>query len=191
MTGLLVGLLVGAAVLLVSGRSRVSIALAGNGFRGATRPPAVGLAVACDDRVEPAPALLLDLCAAALSAGAPPARALQVAGRAAGGELGARCDLVGATLLLGADHDSAWSGAPAALDPVRRGLQLVSDAGVPGADLLRGAAAAERARDRLRAEARAQALGVRMVLPLGLCALPAFAAWGVVPVVLALAGQLL
>ncbi len=136
-------------------------------------------------------ALLLDLCAGALSAGLPAPTALQVAGQAAGGRLGRRCDLAGATLMLGADHEAAWADAPAELDPVRRTLQLVATAGVPGAPLLRGAAAAERTRTRLGQQERAQALGVRMVLPLGLCALPAFAAWGVVPVVLSLAGQVL
>lgn len=185
MTALVVGVLVAAAVM-VAGRPRhLSAAL------GRPDPDAIG-----DDGreaagAEPDPALLLDLCAAALSAGMPVALALQVAGQAAGGQLGRRCDLVGATLLLGADHEHAWAGAPTELDSVRRGLQLVSAAGVPGADLLRGAAVAERARERLQAEALAQALGVRMVLPLGLCALPAFAAWGVVPVVLSLAGELL
>lgn len=190
MNACVVALLVGAAVLLSSrpwcrpvDRSPAMAGSPSTGRSSSSRHP--------DDRPEPDPALLLDLCAAALSAGTPPALALQVAGQSAGGELGRRCDLVGATLMLGADHESAWAGAPAELDSVRRGLQLVHAAGVPGADLLRGAAAAERARERLRAEALARALGVRMVLPLGLCALPAFAAWGVVPVVLALAGQLL
>lgn len=140
---------------------------------------------------EPTAALLLDLCAAGLSAGTPPAVALQVAGQAAGGVLGRRCDVVGTSLLLGADHATAWRGAEVELDPVRRALRLVAEVGVPGAGLLRRAAADERVADRLEAEARAQALGVRMVLPLGLCALPAFVAWGVVPVVLALASEVL
>jgi pilus assembly protein TadC len=184
-TALVVGVLV-AAALLLAGRPRRLPAAPG-------RPDTLATGGDARERagVEPEPALLLDLCAAALSAGMPVALALQVAGQAAGGDLGRRCDLVGATLLLGADHDSAWTGAPTELDSVRRGLQLVSAAGVPGADLLRGAAVAERARERLQAEALAQALGVRMVPPLGLCALPAFAAWGVVPVVLSLAAELL
>ncbi len=188
MTACVVGLLVGVAVLLAGRSRRLPSALSRSGGGGPFSRISRGTEVAVS---EPDPALLLDLCAAALSAGTPPAVALQVAGQAAGGELGRRCDLVGATLLLGASHESAWAGAPPELDTVRRGLGLVSSAGVPGADLMRGAAVAERARERLRAEAAAQALGVRMVLPLGLCALPAFAAWGVVPVVLALAGELL
>ncbi len=141
--------------------------------------------------VEPSVTLLLDLCAGALAAGLPAAGALQVAGRATGGSLGRWCDVAGVALMLGADQDAAWADAPSELDALRRAVQLVGAAGVPGGPLLRGAATAERTRERLAYQARAQALGVRMVLPLGLCALPAFAAWGVVPVVLALAGQVL
>ena len=37
-------------------------------------------------------------------------------------------------------------------------------------------------------QARAEELAVRLVMPLGLCLLPAFVCWGVVPVVMALLG---
>lgn len=58
--------------------------------------------------------------------------------------------------------------------------------GAPTAHLLHSAAARARSQQRERAEERAAALGVKMVLPLGLCFLPAFIVLGVIPVVLGL-----
>ncbi|WP_298988542.1 type II secretion system F family protein [uncultured Pseudokineococcus sp.] len=143
----------------------------------------------------PDPALLLDLVAAALEAGSPPLAALEAAAAALGRarpsphdeDLRQRC----AALRLGAGWSSAWEGAGPELAPVRDALGLAVGAGAPGAALLRDAASEERRRRAREAQRRASALGVRLVLPLGLCALPAFAALAVVPVVLSLAAQVL
>lgn len=136
-------------------------------------------------------ALVMDLVAAGLAAGLPPARALQVAAASHGGVAGEAVGHVAALWLLGAAPPAAWEGSPPELAPLRRVLDIVALAGVPGVPLLRLAADELRRSERRRAEARAQALGVRMVLPIGLCALPAFVAWAVVPVVLSLAAQVL
>lgn len=68
-------------------------------------------------------------------------------------------------------------------DRLREVLDLARRAGVPAAELLR--AAAEDVRDDAAAAglAAAERLGVRLVLPLGVCVLPAFVLVGVVPVV--------
>ena len=133
-------------------------------------------------------ALLLDLVAAAMLAGAPAATALQVAGAAAGGDRGAAVRAAGAALLLGAEGDEAWPDDPS-VRRLRRCLELSTGTGVPAVPLLRATADTAR-RDRHRSgEREAARLGVRLALPLGLCAVPAFVAWGVVPVVLSLAGQ--
>ncbi|WP_299035959.1 type II secretion system F family protein [uncultured Pseudokineococcus sp.] len=153
--------------------------------RGSAKRPARGVD----------PALLLDLVAAALDAGAPPLAALEAAGSALAltsssredEELRGRCAL----LRLGAGWDEAWLGATAALVPVRDALGLALRAGAPGADLLRDAASEVRRRRAREAQRRAQALGVRLVLPLGACALPAFVAVAVVPVVVSLAQEVL
>lgn len=65
-------------------------------------------------------------------------------------------------------------------------LSLARHAGVPAAALLRSAA--EDLRDDVAAASLAEAerLGVRLVVPLGVCVLPAFVLVGVVPVVVAL-----
>lgn len=63
-------------------------------------------------------------------------------------------------------------------------LALADHAGVPAAGLLRAAAVDRRADAAAEGLVRAERLGVRLVLPLGVCVLPAFVCVGVVPVVL-------
>jgi pilus assembly protein TadC len=58
--------------------------------------------------------------------------------------------------------------------------------GAPSAAIVHARAAQLRRRQNRALERRAAALGVRLVVPLGVCALPAFACLGVIPVVLAL-----
>lgn len=137
------------------------------------------------------PALVLDLTAAALAAGAPPQTAMTVVGQAVGGPLGQALGDVAARLALGSSEALAWAAAPAELAPLRRTLDLASTTGAPAAALLQDAAGDLRRRRHREAEAEAARLGVRMVLPLGLCALPAFVLWAVVPVVLSLATRML
>jgi pilus assembly protein TadC len=62
--------------------------------------------------------------------------------------------------------------------------------GAPSAAVLRSSAAFERRAELRRAERRAAELGVRLVVPLGLCALPAFVCLGIVPVVISLLPRL-
>ncbi len=139
---------------------------------------------------EPDEALLLDLVAAALRAGVPVPTALRLAGHACGGLLGSAAQAAGTSMLLGATGEAAWRDA-ANLRALRRCVTLALECGVPAVPLLHASADTCR-RDRHRsAERAAGRLGVRLVLPLGLCAVPAFAAWGVVPVVLSLASQVL
>jgi pilus assembly protein TadC len=134
-----------------------------------------------------------DLLAAVLRAGAPVDRAVSAVADALGGPLGERLDRVGRSLRLGAEPAEAWAHL----------------AGVPGADRLVAAAvrssasggalagALTRLADDLRGdravtvEAAAQRAGVLIVLPLGLCFLPAFVLAGLVPVVVAVLGDVL
>lgn len=136
-------------------------------------------------------ALLADLVAAALGAGVPPVTALHEAGRAVDGAEADELVRVASRLRLGSGWAEAWAGTAPALDPVRRCLGVAHDAGAPAAQLLRDGASEVRRRRRRSAERRASRLGVALVLPLGLCALPAFGALAVAPVVVSLAGQVL
>ena len=66
------------------------------------------------------------------------------------------------------------------------GAMVVGAAGVDVASVLRGQAEQVRRAQFRRAERAAEALSVRLVLPLGLCCLPAFMCWGVLPVLMSL-----
>ncbi|OUM42013.1 hypothetical protein B8W73_10390 [Arthrobacter agilis] len=72
------------------------------------------------------------------------------------------------------------------VDDVRQGLRFATSTGAPSAALLHAHAAQLRRRHNREVERKAAALGVQLVLPLGLCSLPAFICLGVVPVVLGL-----
>ncbi len=137
--------------------------------------------------------LAADLLAAALRAGAPVDRAAAAVAEALGGPLGERLARVARSLRLGGGPHEAWAHL----------------AGVTGAERLVGAAvrssasgaalagALTRLADDLRAdrcvamEAAARRAGVLIVLPLGLCFLPAFILAGLVPVVVAVLGDVL
>ncbi|MFI7434512.1 type II secretion system F family protein [Micromonospora haikouensis] len=137
--------------------------------------------------------LAADLLASAMRAGAPVDRSVLAVAEALGGPLGDRLGRVGRTLLLGGGSGEAWAHLAA----------------VPGAERLAGAAlrssssgaalagALTRLADDLRAdrstaaEASARRAGVLIVLPLGLCFLPAFILAGLVPVIVAVLGDVL
>ena len=67
-------------------------------------------------------------------------------------------------------------------------LALSRDAGVPGVELLRATAAQERQSARTEGRLRAARLGSRLLIPLGVCTLPAFLCLGVAPMLLGVLG---
>jgi len=136
----------------------------------------------------PDPVMLLALLDAAIGAGAPVPRALQAVGVPVGGTVGDALSTVGGRLTLGAPWSEAVAAAPADLREQLEPLGAAWSTGAAPGPLLRQAA------DRLVRDRRdltrvaAARLGVRLVLPLGLCLLPSFVLLGLVPVVLSLAG---
>lgn len=135
--------------------------------------------------------VVLELVAAAVRSGAGVPRALEATGAAVGGSDGAALTRAGHALVLGASWERAWAGTPPGLDPMVRALRGAwLDGAAPG-EALR--AAGEEVRHERRGTARTAAarLGVRLVLPLGTCYLPAFVLVGLVPVLLALGIDLL
>jgi tight adherence protein B len=70
------------------------------------------------------------------------------------------------------------------VDPVDRVLDLSTRAGVPAAELLRSEAEQLRRDARSAGQRRAATLSVTLMLPLGLCVLPAFMLVGVVPLLI-------
>lgn len=110
----------------------------------------------------PAPGLELDLLAVALASGASLARADDIVRRAL------------------REHLPEITGTEAAA-PV---IALAERAGAPVADLLRAEAARARGAARAEGAVRAAALGVRLMIPLGCCVLPAFVLLGVAPLLI-------
>ena len=121
-----------------------------------------------------APGLHLDLAAIAVSGGGALDRARASVDRA-----------VAAYGLPGSTGPLASAGTPAPSDAAVSGIDAVLDlsrrAGVPAGELLRSEAEEERRAARAEVQERAEALSVRLMLPLGLCILPAFMVLGVLP----------
>ncbi|MGW6129581.1 type II secretion system F family protein [Cellulomonas sp. NPDC055163] len=135
--------------------------------------------------------LVLDLLEVAVASGAALPRAVHAVGDAVGGDDGAALTAAARALVLGAGWSAAWSAVPGRLAPVAECLADSWSSGAAPGPRLR-AAADEVNRDRRRsAREAAGRLGVRLVLPLGLCLLPSFVLLGLVPVVVSLAGGLL
>ncbi|HZK04632.1 MAG TPA: type II secretion system F family protein [Actinomycetaceae bacterium] len=131
--------------------------------------------------------VVLALVRAAIRSGVAIPRALQAAGDALESP-GLR--RAGTLLLLGAPWDEAWGGtAPGSAEEiVARALEPAWTDGADPIPLLERAAASWQSRRDRRAREAAARLGVRLVLPLGTCYLPAFVLVGVIPIVLATGG---
>lgn len=135
--------------------------------------------------------LVLELVEVAVAAGVAVPRALQAVGEAVGGVEGDALRRASAALVLGAPWEAAWGSAPERLRVVAASLRPAWVAGAAPGGTLRAQAAALR-RGRLRhAREAAGRMGVHLVLPLGLCFLPAFVLLGLIPVMLSLASGLL
>ncbi len=131
----------------------------------------------------------ISLLAAGLEAGVDPAACLGRVAVALPGPLGDRLGSVAAAVALGAPGDRAWAGAlPRGGEPLRPLADAFVATESDGSALVgRLRRLTDEALEASAAEALAAArrVGVRAVLPLGLCFLPAFVAVGVVPVVVA------
>jgi len=133
---------------------------------------------------------VVDLLVVAVGAGASVPGALAAVGAALGGATGRDLTRAGTALLLGESWTAAWSHAPL-LGSVLDGLEAAWRTGAPAGPALRAAAAGlRRTRERAAREAAGR-LGVRLVVPLGLCFLPAFVLVGLVPVLASLGRGLL
>lgn len=107
------------------------------------------------------------------------------------GTPGMTAELVAVALTGGAPIDRAVALVtetgvvdPAERDRVGQVLELSRAAGVPAVELLRAAAAQDRHRARVQGRLRAARLSTRLLLPLGVCTLPAFLLLGVAPLLL-------
>lgn len=143
-----------------------------------------------DDGLED-PALMMDLMASMLAAGSSLDRGLDVLARSASAPVGASLSAVKTALDLGASWDVAWAAVPHTKDvkaaqELGDALRFAGTTGAPSAAVVTAHAAQFRRRRNREAEQRAAALGVRLVVPLGLCSLPAFVCLGVIPILVGL-----
>lgn len=122
---------------------------------------------------EAVPGLRAELLAIALSGGASVARAEAITREALLVDMGVR-------------EGSVQPG-----DATESVLELSRRAGVPAVELLRSGAGFERREYEVAAKARAAELSARLLLPLGVCTLPAFLLLGVAPMVLSVLGAAL
>jgi pilus assembly protein TadC len=192
---LLLGVVAGLAVTVLIGR-----------WWGVPAGIGVGVAVTRGLRRRPPPAVLkarrqatadlplgADLLAAALRAGAPVDRAAAAVADALGGPLGERLARTARSLRLGAGPAEAWahlSDVPGAGRLVAAAVRSSASGGALAGALGR-LADDLRSDRRVAAEAAARRAGVLIVLPLGLCFLPAFLLAGLVPVIVAVLGDVL
>lgn len=123
-------------------------------------------------------------------------RSLVAKAQPAGGIPGLRAELIALALSGGTSIDRARAVVAAALErqdveadddanaAIDVFLDLSRSAGVPAAELLRAAAAHDRQAARTDGRVRAARLSSRLLLPLGVCTLPAFLLLGVAPMLL-------
>lgn len=128
-------------------------------------------AVASRDRASGFELILTEI---ALAGGGPPEQAIRVVADCA------------------ADADAEWIDYGALRDdgPVRSVLASAAATGAPAGPMLVAEARAAGARAHAELEREAERLGIRVLIPLGVCVLPAFVALGVLPVVLSMLGGL-
>jgi hypothetical protein len=147
-------------------------------------------AVGDTDAVELDAAVVLALVDAAVGSGAGLPRALAAVGRAVGGADGRTLERASAGLVLGAGWDVVWSAAAPRVRPLVECLASTWTTGAAPGPALRARGEQLRRERRTAAREAAGRLGVRLVIPLGLCFLPAFLLIGLVPVLVSLGSSL-
>lgn len=196
-----VGVLTGSILGALTGMLGLGLAFAGRRWTAALVHRAevesvrtsTGVANAESEREKPASpagaapvdtALVLELLAAQLRAGLAPLAALGTLAEALNSRpLCTVCQ----RLQMGSSWGSAWSGSAAGtFGELRDALAPAYTAGAPSTALLLSLADAHRLSERRAAERAAGKLSVALVVPLGLCSLPAFICLGIVPILISL-----
>lgn len=127
----------------------------------------------------------LDVLAACVASGMPLRSATGAVASAVGGSLGERLSSVVARTGAGFGEGEAWAALrdDDVLGPMARDLRRAADAGTSISGLLARHAQAARSAAHAASLAQARAVGVRTIIPVSVCYLPAFFLLGVVPVI--------
>ena len=185
-----VGVLTGSILGALTGLLGLGLAFAGRRWTAALvhRAEVESVAGSGGDQTSNVPpvdtALVLELLAAQLRAGLAPLAALGTLAEA----LNSRpLHTVCQRLQMGSGWGSAWSGSAAGtFGELRDALAPAYTGGAPSTALLLSLADAHRLSERRAAERAAGKLSVALVVPLGLCSLPAFICLGIVPILISL-----
>ena len=185
-----VGVLTGSILGALTGLLGLGLAFAGRRWTAALvhRAEVESAAGSGGDQTSNVPpvdtALVLELLAAQLRAGLAPLAALGTLSEA----LNSRpLHTVCQRLQMGSGWGSAWSGSAAGtFGELRDALAPAYTGGAPSTALLLSLADAHRLNERRAAERAAGKLSVALVVPLGLCSLPAFICLGIVPILISL-----
>lgn len=185
-----VGVLTGSILGALTGLLGLGLAFAGRRWTAALvhRAEVESAAGSGGDQTSNVPpvdtALVLELLAAQLRAGLAPLAALGTLAEALNSRpLHAVCQ----RLQMGSGWGSAWSGSAAGtFGELRDALAPAYTGGAPSTALLLSLADAHRLSERRAAERAAGRLSVALVVPLGLCSLPAFICLGIVPILISL-----
>ena len=185
-----VGVLTGSILGALTGLFGLGLAFAGRRWTAALvhRAEVESAAGSGGDQTSNVPpvdtALVLELLAAQLRAGLAPLAALGTLAEALNSRpLYTVCQ----RLQMGSSWGSAWSGSAAGtFGELRDALAPAYTGGAPSTALLLSLADAHRLSERRAAERAAGKLSVALVVPLGLCSLPAFICLGIVPILISL-----
>lgn len=130
-----------------------------------------------------------DLLAATLASGASVTSALHAVSQTVGTPASHTLMRVDRAMQLGTPASHVWTTADAepAFNRIAAAFRRSNESGAPIADLLTGVARDERREKRRDVEVAARGAGVRAVMPLAVCYLPAFILLGVVPVIASMA----
>jgi hypothetical protein len=131
------------------------------------------------------------LLALAYRTGLPTWQVLTVVAQTSADPVASDLRQVATALQWGASETEAWASVGPAWAAAARVVSLAHAGGVPPGPLLTSAADDLHRAELDRLEVAAAQVGVRLVAPLGLVLLPAFCLTSVVPLVVALGGQLL
>ncbi len=205
--GVVVALLVAAAVLVAPGRGRSGAdpkrrnpIPAGTGTRRSSWRAGDRLMsrLTPSSRARCDPGLPADAVAAAMvlialgyRSGLPTWQVLSAVAARAPDRVARDLAQVAAALQWGLPDTEAWVSVGRSWAPAARAAHVAAHAGVPPGPLLLQAAEELRQAELERLEVAAATVGVRLVAPLGLVLLPAFCLTTVVPLVLALGRQVL
>lgn len=132
-----------------------------------------------------------DLLALVLAAGSGVIEAMELLAEHYPGVLGRQLRTVVAAARWGVDEEARWAAVSPQWAPIRRALRIADEAGVAPAQMLSAAADDLRRAEAHRVDVAASTFSALAVLPLGLAFLPGFLLSAVVPVVLALATDLM